>query len=291
MKLYSIVLIFIVVLFVSYCYRGDDATVQVNDTPALQTALVWSDEFEEDGLPDPNKWQYDVGDGCDLPCGCGWGNRERQYYTKNRLENARVENGLLIIEAHKEKHETSNYTSARLVSKGNGEWKYGRMEIRARVPSGVGVWPAIWMLPSENAYGLWPKSGEIDIMEHVGYMPDSIFGTAHTQLYNGMLNTQAGGSLYLPGGEKGFHNYVVDWSPEIINWYVDDVKYFSFKNDNNGSESWPFDQTFHLIMNVAVGGNWGGAKGVDDSIWPRRMEVDYVRVFKEVSSDQLTVNE
>ncbi len=279
MKFYSVVLIFIVVLFVSYCYRGEDPNVQI-DTPTVKTALVWSDEFEQDGLPDPDKWQYNVGDACDLPCGCGWGNNEKQYYTENRLENARVKNGVLIIEARKENYETRNYTSARLVSKGKGEWKYGRVEIRARMPSGVGVWPAIWMLPSENVYGPWPKSGEIDIMEHVGHLPDSIFGTVHTQLYNGMLNTQAGGHLYLPGSEKYFHNYVIDWTPEKINWFVDDVKYFSFKNENKGSESWPFDQAFHLLMNVAVGGNWAGQHGVDDKIWPRRMEVDYVRVYQ-----------
>ncbi len=270
------------ILSISYCYNGQygDETGQQNTATTSELKLVWSDEFDKDGLPDPTKWSYDVGTGCDLPCGCGWGNNEKEYYTKDRLENARAENGNLIIEARKERFEDRDYTSARLVSKGKGDWKYGRIEVKAKIPSGRGVWPAIWMLPTGNEYGGWPKSGEIDIMEHVGYLPDSIYGTVHTQAYNGMIKTQVGGNIYNPFSEKEYHNYVIEWDEEKIVWLIDDVKYFLFENEHKDFESWPFDKPFHLILNVAVGGYWGGKHGIDDDIWPRRMEIDYVRVYQ-----------
>jgi len=151
--------------------------------------LVWSEEFNYSGVPDPQKWSYDLGDACNLPCGCGWGNHESQFYT-DRLENARVENGCLVIEARHEKTGTRDYSSARLVTKNKGDWKYGRIEVRAKLPSGTGIWPAIWMLPTDVTHGGWPRSGEIDIMENVGYLPDSIFGTVHTERFNGMKGTQ-----------------------------------------------------------------------------------------------------
>jgi hypothetical protein len=150
--------------------------------------LVWADEFSTDGLPDSTKWGYDIGNGC--PVNCGWGNNELQYYTSNRQQNARVKEGHLIIEARREKMGDMEYSSARLVSKKKGDWTYGRIDVRAKLPVGTGVWPAIWMLPTDWVYGGWPGSGEIDIMEHVGYIPDSIFGTVHTNLFNGMLGTQ-----------------------------------------------------------------------------------------------------
>lgn len=241
--------------------------------------LVWSDEFNYSGLPDPTKWSYDVGDGCDLPCGCGWGNQEHQYYTEGVLENARVTQGNLIIEAIKEKKANSNYTSARLISKGKGDWKYGRIEIRAKLPSGTGTWPAIWMLSTEDRYRGWPRSGEIDIMEHVGYDPDTIFGTVHTEAFNGMIGTQVGGNIYNPNVEKEFHTYSIDWTDKEIVWYLDGEAFFRFENDGKGIASWPFDQKFYLVMNLAVGGYWGGRKGIDKSVFPQRLEIDYVRVY------------
>lgn len=256
------------------------SSVEVTEKAPVELQLVWADEFDEPGLPDTAKWSYDVGDGC--PDICGWGNNELQYYTERRPENARVEDGHLIIEARRENYETREYTSARLVTREKGDWLYGRIEVRAELPSGLGTWPAIWMLPTDWAYGGWPKSGEIDIMEHVGYEPDSIYGTVHTEAYNHTLGTQRGGQLFVPDCEQAFHVYAIDWTPDQIDWYVDDQLYHSFPNEGSGYEVWPFDQPFHLIMNIAVGGNWGGNRGVAEDIWPQRMTVDYVRVYQRV---------
>ena len=244
--------------------------------------LVWSDEFDRDGHPDTSKWSYDVGNGC--PRICGWGNNEKEYYTDNDLDNARVENGHLIIEAKNEPIHGYDYSSARLVTKGKGDWTYGRVEVRSKNPSGTGTWPAIWMLPSENTYGHWPSSGEIDIMEHVGYVPDTIYGTVHTKAYNHNIGTQKGGMLAVGDSESDFHVYSIEWTSEKIDFLIDESIYFSFKNEGLTSKEWPFDQSFHLILNLAVGGNWGGLHGIDDSIWPQRMEVDYVRVYQKNKS-------
>ena len=238
-----------------------------------QHKLVWSDEFNYTGLPDSSKWSCDVG-------GNGWGNNELQYYTKARAENARVENGNLVIEARKEAYEGKNYTSARLVSKNKGDWKYGRIEVRARIPHGKGIWPAIWMLPTDWKYGGWPHSGEIDIMEYVGHMPDSVFGSIHTGAFNHAIHTQKTKGLYFNDLATAFHNYSIEWKKDKIKFLVDGKKYLEFKNDGKGPEHWPFDQAFHVILNIAYGGNWGGQHGVDDSILPQQMLVDYVRVYQ-----------
>lgn len=240
--------------------------------------LVWSDEFNYIGLPDSSKWSYDVGDGC--PKVCGWGNNELQYYTEKRSENARVEQGTLLIEARRENQGKKNYTSARLVSKHKGDWLYGRIEARIKLPTGLGTWPAFWMLPTDWKYGDWPKSGEIDIMEHVGYMPDSIFGTIHTNAFNGMNGKQSSRGMYLPDAEQIFHVYAAVWTPEFITFYLDGKAYHRFENQHKNWAEWPFDQKFHLIFNLAVGGNWGGKMGVHENIWPQRMVVDYVRVYQ-----------
>lgn len=240
--------------------------------------LIWSDEFEIDGLPDTSKWSYDIGDGC--PRICGWGNLEAQYYTENRLENARIENGHLIIEARRENMGKRKYTSARLTTKNKGDWKYGLVEVRAKLPSGRGTWPAIWMLPTKNKYGGWPKSGEIDIMEHVGYNVDSIFGTIHTETYNHTKSTHKGKSMTVKDSETAFHTYGINWTEESIQFFVDDEIYFTFRNDEVTSDEWPFDQVFHLALNVAVGGTWGGRKGINNDIFPQKMEVDYIRVYE-----------
>jgi beta-glucanase (GH16 family) len=235
--------------------------------------LVWSDEFNYTGLPDSSKWGYDVG-------GQGWGNNELQYYTEKRLENARVENGMLTIEAIKEPFEKSAYTSARLVTKKKGDWKYGKIEVRAKLPKGKGIWPAIWMLPTNWEYGDWPKSGEIDIMEFVGYMPDSIFGSIHTEKFNHSIGTQSTKGLYFKDLADSFHVYSIEWDKNKIVFFVDGKQYHEFKNQKTGPGAWPFDKVFHLILNVAVGGNWGASKGMDESIYPEKMLVDYVRVYK-----------
>lgn len=245
--------------------------------------LVWGDEFDYTGLPNSTKWSYDVGGG-------GWGNSELQYYTENRTENARVENGNLIIEARKESFGGMNYTSARLVTRNKGDWKYAKIEVRAKVAGGRGSWPAIWMLPTNWEYGSWPASGEIDIMEYVGYDPTKIHGTVHTKAFNHSIGTQVGLSYALSDAATAFHVYSMNWTETKIELFVDNVKYFTF-NSNADWEKWPFDKTFHLLLNVAVGGNWGGAQGVDDAIFPTRMEVDYVRVYKEASPVEIVGNE
>lgn len=255
----------------------DRTQVGVTVQEPIERTLVWSDEFDKNGLPDAQKWSYVEGDGC--PNLCGWGNKEKQFYTKNRLNNARIEDGKLIIEAKKDDF-GKKYTSAKLVSKGKGDWKYGRMEIRAKLPSGRGTWPAIWMMPSENTYGNWPRSGEIDIMEHVGHDPHKVFGTVHTGAYNHGIGTHKGGERVQKDAENVFHVYKVEWTVDQIDFYVDDQAYFSFRNEQATSEEWPFDQKFYMILNLAIGGSWGGIKGVDDTIFPQRMEVDYVRVYQ-----------
>lgn len=240
--------------------------------------LVWSDEFNYEGLPDSLKWGYDKGTGC--PQNCGWGNKELQYYTWNRAENARVQNGHLIIEARREEYQGAAYTSARLASRNKGDWQYGRMEIRAKLPAGRGLWPAIWMLPTQWEYGGWPRSGEIDIMENVGYWPDSVFGTVHTKAYNGMLGTQITKGISHPDLSSAFHVYAIEWTADSISFLVDGQSYNHFKNDRTGFAAWPFDKEFHLLLNIAVGGNWGGKFGVDEAVFPRQMIVDWVRVYQ-----------
>ncbi|RRB07012.1 glycoside hydrolase family 16 protein [Larkinella rosea] len=241
---------------------------------STERKLVWSDEFDKAGLPDASKWKYDVG-------GSGFGNNELQYYRASRPENARVENGFLIIEARKEKHENRDYTSAKLITKGLAEWKYGRIDVRAKLPKGRGTWPAIWMLSAKTPLK-WPLDGEIDIMEHVGFNENQIHGTIHTEAYNHVKHTQKGGFKVVPGVTQDFHVYSIDWTTDKIDFLIDNAVYYSISKKETGSsyEQWPLDQPFYLIINLAVGGNWGGQKGVDESIWPQHMDVDYVRVFQ-----------
>lgn len=233
---------------------------------------IWQDEFEVDGLPNPKNWNYDLG-------GNGWGNQEKQNYTKE-AKNARVEKGLLIIEAHKEKVGNNEYSSARLVTKNKADFLYGRFEIKAKLPKGVGTWPAIWMLATEKYYGdnYWPDNGEIDIMEHVGFDQNRIHGNIHTKAFNHAIGTNKGNNLVIKNASEEFHIYACNWTPESIEMEIDGVPYFKF-NKTGGWEQWPFDKKFYLLLNIAVGGSWGGQKGIDDTIFPQRMEVDYVRVY------------
>lgn len=239
--------------------------------------LVWSDEFDYKGLPDSSKWVYDVG-------GNGWWNGEKQFYTSARTENAGVADGLLTIRAIREKwpmgvDSPNNYTSARLTTKGKLDFTYGRVDVRAKLPQGRGSWPAIWMLPSK-ADRKWPLDGEIDIMEHVGFDPSVIHGTVHCQLYNHSIGTQKAAQVKVPDFATAFHVYSMVWTKEYISILLDDKEYFRFTKDGKGYESWPFDIEMHLLLNVAVGGFWGGQKGIDDSIFPQTMQVDYVRVYQ-----------
>jgi beta-glucanase (GH16 family) len=235
--------------------------------------LVWSDEFEAPGLPNPARWSYDVG-------GDGWGNNELQFYTRGRPENARVDDGVLIIEARRESWDSKSYTSARLVTKGRGDWTYGRIEARARLPHGRGSWPAIWMLATTGRQMKWPDVGESDIMEHVGFDPGVVHASAHTKRFHHSIGTQKTGRTVVENAQSAFRVYAVEWDASRIRWFVDDREYFSFANEGTGKDVWPFDGPFHLVLNIAVGGTWGGQKGVDDTAFPMRMELDYVRVFQ-----------
>lgn len=244
-------------------------------TPALPGwKLIWADEFDRDGAPDSTRWTHDVG-------GHGWGNHELEFYT-DRLENARVEQGHLVIEARREPYQKADYTSARLVTKAKGDWTYGRFEIRAKLPAGRGTWPAIWMLPTtwNLGDGGWPDNGEIDIMEHVGYNPGSIHASTHSQAHQWRNHNQRTAIVKSPDVSTAFHTYALEWDAEEIRIYFDDQHYFTSRKEGGDWKSWPFFRDFHLVLNLAVGGDWGGEKGVDPSIFPQRMEVDYVRVYQ-----------
>lgn len=238
--------------------------------------LIWSEEFDYTGFPDSTKWSYDTEGNV-----YQWGNNEAQYYTSGRKENVWVSDGVLRITALKEPMEGRSYTSARLITKGKGDWLYGRFEIRAKLPTGRGTWPAIWMLPTDWEYGDWPKSGEIDIMENVGYDPDTIVGSSHTEKYNHAIGTQKNAKIACPDCYKAFHVYALEWEEDEYRLYVDDQLYFTFKNEGTGYEVWPYDKRFHILLNLAIGGNWGGQKGIDDSLFPHVFEIDYVRVYKK----------
>jgi beta-glucanase (GH16 family) len=254
--------------------------------------LVWSDEFDVDGEPDSSKWSANIWPARKV-------NDEDQAYTA-RPKNMRVENGLLTLEAHKEDYDDANYTSGRIHSDGKGDFLYGRFEVRAKLPAGKGSWPAIWMLPSDpyrysttcepgedwqgsSTCDAWPNSGEIDIMEHVGYQMNHIHGTVHNEAYYWAKWEQRKGRIIIDGVADDFHVYALEWTPDEIRAYVDDTLYFVYINEKSGWESWPYDQPFHLILNVAVGGMWGrSGGGIDDDIFPLEMVVDYARVYELV---------
>ena len=251
--------------------------------------LVWSDEFDADGAPDPAKWAYDVG-------GNGWGNQERQFYT-DRPENARVEDGALVIEAREESYEGSAYTSARLVTRGKASWTYGRIEARLKLPEGQGIWPAFWMLASDSPYGGWPFSGEIDVMEFLGHDVDAVYGTLHYgggtygpcrgsrggvtgHCYSGTSTSLASGAF-----PDDFHTFAIEWAPREIRWLLDGEVYQTQSSwySGNGAFPAPFDAPFHLLLNVAVGGQWPGYPD-ETTVFPQRMLVDYVRVYQDAAA-------
>ncbi len=240
--------------------------------PSQDWKLVWSDEFDAPGLPDPARWDYEEG---------LVRNRELQYYTRARKENARVENGTLVIEARKEDYKNAKYTSASLITLGEASWTYGRIEVKAKIPTGRGLWPAIWTLGTDRRQTGWPACGELDIMENVGFDPDTIHANIHTKKYNHVKRTNKGAKIKPFRPYDAFHVYALDWFPDRIDFYFDKEKYFTYENEKSGEEAWPFDKPQYLILNIAVGGSWGGQKGVDDSVFPQRMLVDYVRVYQK----------
>jgi beta-glucanase (GH16 family) len=240
--------------------------------------LVWADEFDKSGLPDSSKWDYDT-----AANKVGWFNHELQYYSRERVENSTIADGKLTITALKEKLTSASdfggqaYTSARLLTRGKASWTYGYFEIRAKLPCGFGTWPAIWMLGTKGA---WPDDGEIDIMEHVGKKKGEILGSAYTNFYNWAKGTGNTKTTLVPDVCDAFHNYQLYWDKEQLAIGVDGKYYFQFVNPKTGDyQKWPFDQPQYLILNLAIGGDLGGA--VDDSIFPSKFEIDYVRVYQK----------
>lgn len=236
--------------------------------PAGAETLVWEDQFDRPGLPDPSRWDYEVG---------LVRNNERQYYTRARQKNARVEDGLLVIEAHREAFEAADFTSASLTSRAS--WTYGRIEVRAQLPKGRGTWPAIWTLGTNIRDVGWPRCGEIDIMEHVGFDPGRIHANIHTQAYNHVQRTNKGNSIVVPMPDETFHVYESVWTPTQIEMRIDGQRYFTFAKEPGGEAVWPFDKPQYLILNLAIGGSWGGQQGIDDAALPARFLIDYVKVY------------
>ncbi len=247
-----------------------------NETP--DWLLVWSDEFEGNEL-DFTKWSVEEN-------GHGGGNNELQYYL-DRPENVRIDHGQLIIEARKEPVSLAGverqYSSGRLRTKRRAAWKYGRFEIRAQLPTGTGLWPAIWLLPEDNRYGMWAASGEIDIAEVIGKSPDTVYGTIH---FGSAWpeNQSQGGKIRLPDEQvsDSFHIYALEWEPTELRWYLDGKLYHRTNRWHSTAAPYPapFDQPFHLILNLAVGGNWPGPPDANTP-FPSRMRVDYVRVYQQ----------
>jgi beta-glucanase (GH16 family) len=247
--------------------------------------LAWSDEFDYEGLPDKAKWDYEEG---------FVRNHEMQYYTRSRKENARVENGMLVIEARKEEFKNPKYeagsprwsrsrefaeiTSASLTTRNKFSWKYGRVEVRAKLPQGQGVWPAIWTLGNNITEVRWPRCGEIDIMEFVGREPNHIHGTVHYSV-NGE-HVGSGEALETQEPFADFHVYAIEWDSDHIDFFFDDTRYFTFSLDKAGTgDDNPFRKPHYLLINLALGGDWGGE--VDDSIFPQKYYIDYVRVYEK----------
>lgn len=242
--------------------------------PDGYSKLVFNDEFNGEGLPDSSKWGYEVG--------YIRGN-ELQYYTNARLENCYLQDGVLNIVARNDNFEADGtvheITSASVHTKDKGKWKYCRVDVRAKLPSSRGTWPAIWMMPNNDVYGYWPNSGEIDIMENVGFDPNKIHFTAHCRDINGG-NTKYHSSYNVPTCFSEFHVYSLIWTEDKLTWLVDNKQRFSIKNTAASWTSWPFCQDFYLILNLAYGGDWGGQQGVDLSQLPQTYQIDYVRVYQ-----------
>lgn len=240
----------------------------LNPDPPAEPTLIWSDEFDgtELNLAD---WNFELGDGCGQGI-CGWGNNEPQIYTDSNHE---VKDGMLHINIL---NDGGNYTSTRITTKDKVEFTYGRIEARAKLPVGTGVWPAIWMLGANIDEVGWPLCGEIDILEYVGKNPDEVFNSVHTQAsFGNTINTE---TTVIPDIEEGFHVFVANWTANRIEFFVDDVLLYTYFPPSFSVENWPFNQDFYIIMNTAVGGNFGGPT-IDDSIFPQEFIIDYIRVY------------
>ena len=264
----------LLLLVVVACGGGSPSAAPQSPTPAAGSGtwtLMFSDEFDTAGPPDSAKWAYELG---------YIRNDEKQYYT-SRPENVRVEGGTLVIEGRREPFQGFGYTSASINTLGHFEFQYGRVEVRAKLPAGNGVWPAIWTLGVNRRTVGWPACGEIDIMENVGFEPLRIHGSVHTTAYNHIKGTQKTATIDIPNLSDDFHVYGMEWSADRIDVSVDGQKYFTFANERSGTQAWPFDAPQYLLINLAIGGSWGGQKGIDDSRLPARYLVDYVRIYQQ----------
>ena len=241
--------------------------------------LVWNDEFDYNGQLDSTKWEYMIGNGgaYGIP---GWGNGELQYYT-NDQDNVLVSDGKLTITASTNGFAQYGYTSGRVRSMGMGDFRYGIIEVCAQLPTTLGTWPAIWMLPTNSPYGGWPTGGEIDIMEAVGYESNTIHFNIHTKNDNWGTSQSIGSYSNISNIGGQYHAYAILWDQFQIEFYVDGQLHFTYRPVQYTYEYWPFDSDFHLLLNIAVGGSWGGARGVQDGPWEDSMFVDYVRVYQE----------
>ncbi|WP_170940515.1 malectin domain-containing carbohydrate-binding protein [Pseudoalteromonas sp. NBT06-2] len=262
--------------------------VRKSHMPENEWQLIWQDEFNTNGAIDTTKWTHELW----VP---GRVNNEWQRYT-DRPENSRVENGKLVIEARKDNYMGDEYSSARIHSANKADFLYGRIEVSAKLPNGIGTWPAIWMMPTDvfsyattcdaqtgwdEDCDAWPNSGEIDIMEHVGYDTGKVHATVHNLDGYWVNGEQIQGTVYQPAVDDGFHTYALEWSPDRIDMFIDNTLYYTYVNPKTGWQAWPYDKPFHVILNLVVGGDWGAVAGVDPDIWPQRMEVDYVRMYQK----------
>ncbi|MEX0662445.1 MAG: glycoside hydrolase family 16 protein [Balneolaceae bacterium] len=263
-------------LFISSCGKTS-TNPQENVEENNEWELIWSDEFDSDEL-DQEKWSYQFGTGEEQGL-TGWGNNELQYYTDHQ-ENVFLEDGQLHIVAFQEDYEEMEYTSARIRTIDKGDWQHGKIEVRAKLPQGQGIWPAIWMLPTEEVYGGWPKSGEIDIMEAVGHEPEIIHGTVHYGT-DWPDNEYTGTPFSLENGifADNFHTFSIEWEEDQIIWFVDGNEFYSVTPDDLEPHPYPFNEEFHLILNLAVGGNWPGNPD-ETTEFPQSIVVDYVRVYQ-----------
>ena len=233
-----------------------------------KTKLVWEEDFKGNSLNE-KVWNYELGDGC--PALCGWGNNERQIYTN---QNHTIKDGILLIEAKKT---VENYSSTRITTQGKKEFLYGRIEARAKLPVGKGIWPAFWMLGNNIKSVGWPKCGEIDILEYVGREPHFVYTSLHTESsFGNTINTK---KTKIDTIEEGFHVFTIDWTKEKIEFFVDNISVYTYNPILKNESTWPFDQPFYIVVNMAIGGNFGG-HDVDDTIFPQQFLIDYIRVYQ-----------
>lgn len=279
--------LFLVLIMINSCSGADPSEIESPDGELGETAtcpgtiedanpkgnfdvLIWADEFNQDGSPCTVNWVYEVGNNY------GWGNGESQYYKRNDEDNVIVENGALKITAIKEAYNGYSYTSTRMTTQTKFNFKYGKIDVRAKLPKGAGTWPAIWMLGSNFSQVGWPNCGEIDIMEHKG----SQLGTVHSSLHNGTSygNTIHTKKITIENADSEFHNYTALWSNEKIEFSIDGSLFYSYQPEVKNSASWPYDNDFFLILNIAMGGGFGGS--IDPNFTKSSMEIDYIRIYQ-----------